>query len=94
MFTLLCLDNIIIFTTIFNNDYFVKIPNTQTGREQFKNSVVEHHTQLETIQAIENFNPDDVVVEAGRNDKVTVIATDAIEPVNAMEKLFMTIIVA
>lgn len=78
---------------IFNNDYFGKIPNTQTGREQFKNSVIEHHTQLENLQAIENFNPDDVVVEAGGNDKVTVIATDAIEPVNAMEKLFMTIVV-
>lgn len=78
---------------IFNNDYFGKIPNTLTGREQFKNSVIEHHTQLEAIQAIENFDPNDVVVDAGGNDKVTVIATDAITPVNAMEKLFMTIVV-
>lgn len=78
---------------IFNNDYFGKIPNTQTGREQFRNSIIEHHTQLETITAIENFDPDDVVVEAGGNDKVTILATDAIQPINAMEKLFMTIAV-
>lgn len=78
---------------IFNNDYFGKVPNTVTGREQLKNSIVDHHTQLEAIQAIENFNPDDVVVDDVETDKVTVIATDAIEPVNAMEKLFMTIVI-
>lgn len=78
---------------IFNNDYFGKVPNNVRGREQFKNSVIEHHTALENIEAIQNFNPDDVVVEEGGNDKVTVLATDAIQPVNAMEKLFMTIVV-
>lgn len=77
---------------IFNNNYFGKVPNTTIGRTELQNDIITHHQELETIQAIENFDPSDVVVEAGE-DKVTVIAQDAIEPVNAMEKLFMTIIV-
>lgn len=78
---------------IFNNNYFGKVPNTLTGREQLKNDIINHHLELETIQAIENFDSAAVTVEAGA-DKTTVIATDAITPVNCMEKLFMTIIVA
>lgn len=78
---------------IFNNNFFGKVPNNVAGREAFRNKIIEHHTELETIQAIEDFDPDSVTVERGEK-KTVVIATDCITPVNAMEQLYMTIIVA
>ena len=77
---------------VFNDKYLGKVPNDAAGRISFWNDIVKHHTQLQDIRAIQNFNPDDVTVSQG-DAKNSVVVGDAVEPVNAMAKLYMTVTV-
>lgn len=77
---------------IFNTKYLGKIPNNASGRVSLWGDIVSHHRQLETIQAIENFDATLVTVEQG-NSKKSVVVNDVITPVNAMAQLYMTVVV-
>jgi len=78
---------------VFNNKYLGNIPNNESGRISLWNDIVKHHQELETLQAIENFKADDVVVEKGTGKK-SVVVSDAVTVVNAMSQLYMTVTVA
>jgi hypothetical protein len=78
--------------TLFNSRYLGKVQNNASGRVSFWSDVVTYGKQLENIQAIENFDPDEIKVEAG-NDKKSVAVTCPITPVSAMTKLYMTVMV-
>ena len=54
---------------------------------------VKHHQELQTIRAIEDFEPENVVVSQG-NTKKAVVVDDAVIPVNAMAQLYMTCVVS
>lgn len=75
---------------LFGDKYIGKVPNDASGRISLWNDIVKHHQQLETIRAIENFSPEDVVVEKG-DTKKSVVVTDRVSPINAMEQLYMTV---
>lgn len=77
---------------VFNDRYLGKIPNDASGRISLWNDIVKHHQQLESIRAIENFNPEDVTIAQG-DTKKSVVVSDAISVVNAMEKLYMSVMV-
>ncbi|SDF61895.1 phage tail sheath family protein [Sporomusa acidovorans] len=77
---------------LFNTQYLGKVQNNNAGRISFWKDLVFYHQELEGIQAIEDFVPDDVVVEKG-NDKKSVVVTNPVTPVNCMTKLYMTVIV-
>lgn len=78
---------------IFNTSYLGKVPNDAAGRSAFKAEIVKHHNQLMDLRAIEDFESDDVTVEQG-DTKRSVVVTDNITVVNAMEQLYMTVVVA
>lgn len=78
--------------TIFNTKYLGIIPNDNGGRISLWNDIVKHHQELERLRAIEDFSPDNVTVEKG-DTKESVVITDYITPIYAMEKLYMTIVV-
>ncbi|MFA9376229.1 MAG: phage tail sheath family protein [Lachnotalea sp.] len=75
---------------LFNTRYLGKIQNNEAGRVSFWNDIVTYNKELETLTAIENFKSEDVVVQKG-NDKRSVVVTNAVQPVCAMEKLYMTV---
>ena len=77
---------------LFNTQYLGKVQNNNAGRISFWNDLVKYHQELEGIQAIEEFSPDDVIVAKG-NDKKSVTVTNPVQPVNCMTKLYMTVIV-
>lgn len=77
---------------LFNNKYLGNVPNNASGRISLWNDIVKHHQELETLQAIENFKPDDVVVEQGTGKK-SVVVSDSVTVVNAMSHLYMTVTV-
>ena len=79
--------------TLWNERYNGIIPNDEAGRISFWNDVVKHHQELQTLRAIENFEPEDVVVTKG-NGKKDVVVSDAVTVVNCMEKLYMTCVIA
>lgn len=77
---------------LFNTKYLGKIPNNSSGRLSLWGDIIAHHRQLETAQAIENFDANLVTVEQGANKK-SVVVNDAITVTNAMSTLYMTIVV-
>lgn len=78
---------------LFNTKYLGTVPNDAAGRISLWSDIVKHHEQLQEIRAIENFSDSDVTVELG-NTKKSVVVTDLVTVVNAMNKLYMTVTVA
>jgi len=76
----------------FNAKYIGKIQNDASGRASFWSEVVSLHEELANIRAIENFKSQNITVEQGA-EKHSVIVTDILSPVSAMEQLYMTIVV-
>jgi len=78
---------------LFNTKYLGNVPNDAAGRVSLWSDIVAHHKQLQTIRAIEGFNPDLVRVERG-TERNAVVVHDVITPVSAMEKLYMTVVIS
>ena len=77
---------------LFNTKYLGRIPNNASGRVSLWADIVSHHRDLETIQAIEDFDATLVTVEQG-TDKKSVVVNDVITVTNAMDKLYMTVVI-
>lgn len=77
---------------LFNTKYLGKIPNNASGRVSLWADIVAHHRELETLQAIEDFDPTLVTVEQGEKKKAVVV-NDAVKVTNAMAILYMTVVV-
>lgn len=77
---------------MFNTKFLGKIPNNASGRVSLWADIVAHHKQLETIQAIENFDSTLVTVEQGETKK-SVVVNDVITVTNAMAQLYMTVVI-
>ena len=75
---------------LFGKKYVGKMPNDAAGRVSLWNDIVTHHRQLESVRAIEDFDPQNVTVAPGETKK-SVIVTSHVTPVNAMEQLYMTV---
>lgn len=78
---------------IFANKYLGVVPNDKSGRVSLQSDIISHHEELQEIRAIENFSEEDITVEQG-DTKKSVVVTDAVNIVNTMEKLYMTVVIA
>ncbi|MBQ3565907.1 MAG: hypothetical protein IJA12_01890 [Oscillospiraceae bacterium] len=78
---------------IFNDNYLGTVPNDSAGRSALWNDIVTHHDSLMTARAIQDFTSKDITVSQGE-DATSVVVTDAVTPVCAMEKLYMTVTVS
>lgn len=76
--------------SLFNTSYLGKVSNDENGRNIYKNDLVAYFKTLEAMGAIQNFSIDDVQVLPG-NDSDAVVVNLWIQPVDSMEKLFMTV---
>lgn len=79
---------------LFNTRYLGVVPNDADGRTSLWNDVVKLHQELENLRAIEDFNPDNVVVEQGDTKKSVVCTVKDLNIVNAMAQLYMSVIIA
>lgn len=77
---------------LFNTKYLGRIPNNASGRVSLWADIVAHHRQLETVQAIENFDSSLLTVEQGSTKK-SVVVNDVITVANAMAQLYMTVVI-
>jgi hypothetical protein len=77
---------------LFNTKYLGKIPNNASGRVSLWADIVAHHRELESLQAIENFDSTLLTVEQGATKK-SVVVTDVVTVVNSMAQLYMTVVV-
>lgn len=79
--------------TLFNTKYLGVVPNNAAGRTSLWSDIVKLCQQLQDIEAIQNFEDKDVTVGEGDTKKSVVVDTN-IEVVNAMGKMYMTVVVA
>lgn len=77
---------------IFNTYYLGKTQNNELGRSVFKAELVKYHEELQAIGAITNFEAGDIEVSKG-TEKGDVVVKEYVEPVAAMDKLYMSCIV-
>jgi hypothetical protein len=77
---------------LFNTKY-LGTTNDKSSRSALWSDLVKIRQELQQIRAIEDFSPNDVIVDQG-NTKKSVVVTNAITVVNAMSQLYMTTTVA
>ncbi|MFK4900591.1 phage tail sheath C-terminal domain-containing protein [Lactococcus petauri] len=76
----------------WEDNFIGKITNNATGRDLFKANRADYLSRLQAIEAITNFDPSsDISVEEGET-KDSVVATIVVQPTDAMEKLYMTVV--
>ena len=77
-------------TKIFEANYVGKVNNNDEGRSLLKASLVDYFVTLQTMGAIQNFVTDDVTVTKG-NDSDAVVIEAAVQPVDSVEKIYITV---
>ncbi|WP_143321030.1 phage tail sheath family protein [Clostridium sp. HBUAS56010] len=73
----------------FSQNYIGKIQNNAPGRDLLKAWIVGYLNEIQANGGIQNFVADDVIVEAGEAIN-SVLITLAIQPVAAVEKIYIT----
>lgn len=74
----------------FSRDFVGVVNNNDLGRSRFKAAIVGYLLDIQANEGIQNFTPDDVQVLPG-NDIDSVVITISIQPVDSVEKIYMTI---
>jgi hypothetical protein len=77
---------------IFNTKYLGKIQNDDNGRVSLWNDIVSHRRELQTLRAIDKYESDRLTIAKG-TDKFSVVITEAIDIIGAMEKLYITTVI-
>ncbi len=75
---------------IFSDYYLGKQSNNANGRNLLKAEIISYHEQLQSIEAIEDFECDDITIEQG-TEKQDVVVYEIVKPTDAMEKLYMKV---
>lgn len=77
-------------TSIFESSFIGKINNNEDGRSLLKGALVDYFATLQNMAAIQNFETDDVTVVAG-DDSDAVVVECNIQPVDSVEKIYITV---
>lgn len=77
-------------TIIFESNYVGKVNNNAAGRSLLRASLIEYFNELQRLNAIQNFTAEDVTVEAGK-DIDSVVINCYIQPVDSIEKIYITV---
>jgi len=75
---------------IFESNYIGKTKNNVDGRSLLRSTLIEYFNELQTLSAIQNFTSDDVTVSAG-TDSDAVVINCFIQPVDSVEKMYITV---
>lgn len=78
---------------LFNTRYLGVVPNDATGRVALWNDICKIYQALESIRAIEDFDPDTVAVEQGDTKKAVVCTSKDLSVINAMAQLYLSVVV-
>jgi hypothetical protein len=77
-------------TTIFESNFVGKIDNNPDGRSLLRATLIEYFNELQRLNAIQNFVPEDVTVSQG-TDIDAVVIDCYIQPVDSVEKIYITV---
>lgn len=77
-------------STIFESNYVGKVNNNTEGRSLLKAAFADYFASLQNMGAIQNFETDDITVNAG-TDSDAVVVDIFIQPVDSVEKIYITV---
>ena len=81
------------YMRVFSQSYIGKVPNNDDGRALFKSEIINITNQYVNIGAVQNFDPQaDLEVLPG-NDPDAVVVNQWVQPVDSIEKIYMTVTV-
>lgn len=81
------------YMRVFSASYIGKVPNHDDGRNLFKSEIINITNQYQNIGAIQNFDPQtDLEVLPGENSDAVVV-NQWVQPVDSIEKIYMTVTV-
>ena len=72
------------------SEFIGAVNNDEDGRSRFKGAIVGYLLDIEAGGGIQNFDPDDVTVEAGPTID-SIIITVAIQVIDSVEKIYLTV---
>ncbi len=75
---------------IFESNYIGKVNNNATGRSLLRATLIEYFNELQRLNAIQNFTAEDVTVSSG-TDSDAVVIDCYIQPVDSVEKIYITV---
>ncbi len=78
---------------LFNERYLGTVPNDASGRSALWGDITHYMKQLESIRAVENFDPDTVTCEQGDKKKAVLVTVNGLNIINAMAQLYMSVII-
>lgn len=85
------LDTVVIESAkVFNGQFLGKVPNDDLGRISLRSELLKIRNELQRIRAIADYDENNLNIIQGKG-LGDVIGTDAIRPLNAMERFFLTI---
>lgn len=79
---------------LFNNNYLGKVQNDDEGRKSLWADLVYLAEEYQRVRAIQGFDDKDIEIPKQGTNKEDVIVNVTIQPTVAMEKLYMTVVVA
>lgn len=75
---------------IYEGSYLGVYDNTENGRVLLKGMYCAYFTELASRGAIQNYSPDDIVVTAGDATDAVIVNVN-IQPVDSIEKIYLTV---
>jgi len=75
---------------IFESNYVGKVNNNDDGRSLLRATLIEYFNELQSLNAITNFNAQDVTVLPG-GDSDSIVINCYIQPIDSVEKIYITI---
>lgn len=75
---------------IFESNYIGKVNNNEDGRSLLRSTLIDYFNELQNLNAIQNFTAEDVLITEG-NDNDSVIIDCNIQPVDSVEKMYITV---
>lgn len=76
--------------SIFESNYIGKTSNNDSGRSLLRASLVDYFTTLQGMGAVQNFEAGDVTIAAGTDSDAVVVECN-IQPVDSIEKIYITV---
>ncbi|SFR78548.1 phage tail sheath C-terminal domain-containing protein [Anaeromicropila populeti] len=76
--------------SIFESNYVGKVSNNTDGRTMLRATLIQYFNELQRMSAIQNFTAEDVTVTEG-TEADTVMIECNIQPVDAVEKMYITV---
>ena len=77
----------------FSRSFIGKVDNNDAGRNLLKGWIVGYFNEMQANNGVQNFSADDVEVLPG-NDVDSVLVNVAIQPVDSIEKVYVSVTVS